>query len=317
MRTLNPSLALASLVGFLTAASCTLITDVDRTKIPTDAGAEAGAPGTGGTTATGGTGGTAGMETGGTTETGGGAGMGEAGQPAAGNGGNAGESGSSGTGGSGGTGEPGTGGGAGAPPVTPVCEQATGSIKLAPNTFFSDQDTFSIGDGVNPVVVFEFDFDGTVAAGHVAIKLTGSDQFENASLITDAINGERAKKTLLVKATFETPPMIGGGEAGAAGASAGGAGGENNGGAGTTPSMPDPTATAVIDLVNDLSGALGNVTINRTKSSAIGQGVGNGNFKVSGMKGGLAVDCASAASCKTGSECASGDCGSNHMCVLP
>jgi len=36
MRTMNPTLALASLVGFLTAASCTLITDVDRTKIVHD-----------------------------------------------------------------------------------------------------------------------------------------------------------------------------------------------------------------------------------------------------------------------------------------
>src|SRR5512144_1392329 len=111
MRTINPSLALASLVGFLTAASCTLITDVDRTKIPTDAGAEGGSPGTGGTGATGGTSATGG--TGGTGATGG---TGEAGQTNAGAGGTMSSGGSS-----------GTGGGAGMAPVTEVCTRATGT----------------------------------------------------------------------------------------------------------------------------------------------------------------------------------------------
>jgi len=68
MRMLNPSLAVVSLLGFLTAASCTLITDVDRTKIPTDAGAHAGEPGSGGTGTGGGAGetGTGGTGKGGT-----------------------------------------------------------------------------------------------------------------------------------------------------------------------------------------------------------------------------------------------------------
>ncbi len=312
MRTLNPSLALASLVGFLTAASCTLITDVDRTKIPTDAGAEAGAPGTGGTTESGGTGGT--TQTGGTggTDTGGGAGTGgEAGQNPT--GGTGGESGA----GTGATG--GTSGAAGGGSVTPVCEQATGTITLAPNTFFSDKDTFSIGDGVNAPVVFEFDLngDGLTNDSHVGIVFDGTEnQFGLAALITTAINAQRTAKALLVKATFaEAPIDNGGGEGGAAGAAGSAAGGADNGGATTGPTLDPATDTAHIALENDLAGALGNVRINHSKSSAIGQGIGNGNFKTTGMSGGDAVACASAASCSTDDECASNTCGSDSMCT--
>jgi len=312
MRTLNPSLALTSLVGFLTAASCTLITDVDRTKIPTDAGAEAGAPGSGGTTESGGTGGTA--QTGGTggTDTGGTAGTGgEAGQNPT--GGTGGESGA----GTGATG--GTSGTAGGGPVTPVCTPATGTITLAPMTFFSDKDSFSIGDGINDAVVFELDLNGNgVTSGHVAIPFDGTEnQFGLAALITTAINDQRTAGALLVKATFaEAPVNNGGGEGGAAGAAGSAAGGADNGGAATSPTSPDPaTDTAHIALKNDLAGALGNVKINRSKSSAIGQGVGNGNFKTTGMSGGDAVACASAASCSTDDECASNQCGSDSKCA--
>ncbi len=63
MRTDNRLLVLCSLGGLLTALSCTLITDVNRTKIPLDAGStEGGQPGSGGTT-----GGTSGSGTGGST----------------------------------------------------------------------------------------------------------------------------------------------------------------------------------------------------------------------------------------------------------
>ncbi len=308
MRTLNPSLALASLVGFLTAASCTLITDVDRTKIPTDAGAEAGSPGSGGTTETGGTGGTAG--TGGTKQTGGTAGMGEGGQATGGTGGNAGET----TGGTGGTGEMGgTGGSAGAAPVVPVCDHATGTITIEQDTNFGENDTLVIGDGVHPAVVFEFVFQNDVTAGHVKISLTGNDQFVNAGLITDAINAQERAGALLVKATFVEAAPVDNGEGGAAGAS--GATGSSGNGSGGIAAAPDPTAPAHINLMDDLAGALGNVKINRSKTTGIGHGVGSPNFKTTGMSGGEAVECASAASCKTGDECASGECGDDNMCV--
>jgi hypothetical protein len=52
MRSVKISLALASLSAFVGLASCTLITDVDRSKIPTD---DAGAtPGEGGDSSVGG-----------------------------------------------------------------------------------------------------------------------------------------------------------------------------------------------------------------------------------------------------------------------
>jgi len=127
MRTDNRFLVLSTLGGLLTAASCTLITDVDRTKIPVDGGAEGGqganggkggASGNAGRGGKGGTGGSAGS-TGGSM---GGEGGGEAGGSTGGAGGtmggtsgssgNAGTSGSPATGGTGGT--SGTGGDAGA-----------------------------------------------------------------------------------------------------------------------------------------------------------------------------------------------------------
>jgi hypothetical protein len=310
MRTLKPTLALASLVGFFTAASCTLITDVDRTKIPTDTGPAAGAPGTGGMSGGGGTtGGTSGSSGEGGQNPTGGTGGG-AGETSGGTGGNTGA-----TGGTGGTGG-GTGGTGGTGAVTAVCDQAEGTITLAPLTFLSDGDTFTLSDGVNAKVVFEFDLTGGVASGHKAIAFDGSeDQFGLASLIAQAINGEGTD--LFITAKFREAGGSGGdGAAGAAGATnaAGGAPGAAGGAPGTsggggeagTPAVNPATDTAHVDLVNDLSGALGNVRITDT--------VGNPNFQTTGMAGGKAVACGSPASCSGDAECASGNC-SDNLCT--
>ncbi len=67
MRSLRNPFLLVTLGVALSVASCTLITDVDRSEIPTATGGGAGAPSTGGTppTETGGQGGMGGQATGG------------------------------------------------------------------------------------------------------------------------------------------------------------------------------------------------------------------------------------------------------------
>ena len=81
MRSLKYTLALASLGGLVAFASCTLITDVDRSKIPNP---DASTPAEAGDSNVGGGGG---AETGGT----GGGSSGEAGAPSGGTGGTGGE----------------------------------------------------------------------------------------------------------------------------------------------------------------------------------------------------------------------------------
>jgi hypothetical protein len=291
MRMFKPTFALATLGTTLLAASCTLITDVDRTKIPTDAGA--GTSGSGGSGAGGGSagssgsgsGGDAGDGSGGTPEggndSGGSSGKGSGGSGGrAGEGGEAGEAGSSGSGGSGGA------------PVS--CEKATGSISLIPTavtpiTYIADGDTFTLRDGVNDPVVFEFDLASApgVGADHVAIPFTGvEDEAAFATLIADAINDQLT--TLGITATFEGGES-GGGEAGAGGesgggeAGAGGSGGAGTGGNGGSGGSAGFGPGAVIALVNDAYGSLGNQEIDDR--------VGNPNFKNQDMAGGESVSC--------------------------
>jgi hypothetical protein len=286
MRTLKPSLALASLVGFLTAASCTLITDVDRTKIPTDAGPEGGAPGTGGSSGSGGKGGSSGK------------------------GGTGGDSGAGGTGGS-------TGGSGGSGSVTKACDKAEGTITLNPGVLFADGETITIGDGLNSNVVFEFELSnsGLSDEDHKSIGFDGTeDNAELASLIASAINGQ--DENLRVSAAIAAPSLSGsGGAAGAAGSAGSGQGGGGDGqggasggaaGSGGGPTIP---GTVEISLSNEFAGALGNVRIRDT--------AGNPNFRVSGMTGGKSVECDEESLCTDGAECASGECGDDSFCTQP
>jgi hypothetical protein len=279
---MNPTLALASLVGFLTAASCTLITDVDRTKIPTDAGPEGGAPGTGGTGGTGGKGG----------------GSGKGGSSGAGTGGS--------TGGSGGTGV-----------VTPDCHHAEGSITVGPDPlYFDDGDTITIGDGINPPVVFELDLQnsGLEVSSHKPIDFDGTENnLELVALIHAAINNQG--NNLRVGAVIVSASQSGsGGAAGAAGSAGNGQGGGGDGQGGASGGTagaggegPIPPGALRIELSNDYAGALGNVRIKET--------AGNPNLKVAGMSGGNSVACDSESSCTDGDECASGECGDDKLCT--
>jgi len=304
MRMFNPHFVLVSALGLLGAASCTLITDVDRKKIPPPdttspeggQGASGGSAGKGGSGGTGGSSGNAGD----------GAGEGGSGGSSGDTSGDAGESGAPGTGGTGGSsgggaGEAGNGGAGG---VVPVCTKASGTISLqtVPNTFFQDGDRFTVGDGVNDSVTFEFDcFGGVVcnpptatdgvAEGREEISFTGTeDEAGMAALIVSAINGAG----LRITADVATPNDGGGGEGGAAGA------------AGAAPTIPGEPI--VIELDHELFGDRGNVDISER--------VANGNFDVSGFSGGEAISCPAAeTACSDGDACESGTCDtSTHLC---
>ena len=291
MRMLNPSLAVVSLLGFLTAASCTLITDVDRTKIPTDAGVPQA-----GETGMGGTGGSAG-------ETGNG-GTGNKGGTGA-TGGDSGASGSGAEGGASGA-NPGVGGDSGAGgalPVAEVCDKASGTLTVGLGTLIGDGDTFTIGDGINGKVVFTFDWDdgGTPITGDNVIHFSGQPtEAEIAVMIRDAINA--ADDLDVTASTTAGGGNNGnGGQGGEPGTSSGGGG---EGGA-TAPSGP---MAEVVALVNDHAGERGNVKITDT--------LGNPNFKPSGMSGGSAVACSGETSCSGDEECDSArTCNtSSHLC---
>jgi hypothetical protein len=291
MRTLNPSLALASLVGFLAAASCTLITDVDRTKIPTDAGAQAGETGAGGSTGGSSTGGSAGQAGGGEEAGSGGTGGGTGGTSGTGGGGGS-------TGATGGTSA--TGGSGGAP--SEVCDKARGTITIDPITYFADGDTITIGDGLHNPVTFEFDLATApgVTSPHVAIHFDGTEDEQGlALLLTNAINTQDSANKLDVSATTDTGVSDGAGGAGGQG----GQGSVSN--AGNGQGGAPARSTAVINLINDRAGARGNVKIKDT--------AGNPNFHVAGMSGGNAVVCSTATVCDSDDECASGDC-TSHEC---
>lgn len=292
MRMLNPSLAAASLLGFLTAASCTLITDVDRTKIPTDAGAQAGETGTGGTGGTGGsTGGTSG-DAGGGNESG--------------SGGTTGGTGQGGTGGTGGS----TAGTGGTSNPTPVCDHATGRITIGEGTFIASGETFTLSDGLGDAVTFEFAFAGAQAAdGNVEIPFSGEPTpAEFAVKITNAINSV-SSFAVTASTTANVAGGNGSGGAGGEGGATGNSGATNGGVGGEAGAVIAPsTGTQTVELQNDRAGALGNVKIKET--------LGNPNFKVSGMSGGNAVLCSEAALCESDAECESDSC-VDSVCELP
>src|SRR6185369_897914 len=79
-----------------------------------------------------------------------------------------------------------------------VCDQARGTITLGIGptgepTYFADGDTFTLSDGVNPSVAFEFDYQGDGASDPskktelIAFSGTPSNA-EMAHAIADAIN---------------------------------------------------------------------------------------------------------------------------------
>lgn len=85
------------------------------------------------------------------------------------------------------------GGGPAAPSV--------GSITAIAGSLISDGETFTLGDGIHPAVVFEFDKDSVVTPGNVAVPITDTmTAAQVARAILDAINS--VGTTLRVTASF-------------------------------------------------------------------------------------------------------------------
>jgi hypothetical protein len=118
-----------------------------------------------------------------------------------------------------------------------ITSAATGSITTVVGSLLVDGETFTLDDGVNPPVVFEFDNNSIITPGNVPVVFTALDTADQVrNFIVFAVNGSTVGIT----------------------ASIGGSG--------------------LVDLVNDLPGLGGNVTITET--------VANAGFLVTGMSGG-------------------------------
>ena len=123
--------------------------------------------------------------------------------------------------------------------LIPAAVAATGTITTVAGSLLVDGETFTLNDGTNTATVFEFDSGGGVGGGNIAVPFTGGDSAATvAAAIQTAING--------VGATLFITASSGGG--------------------------------AVTNLVNDVMGTVGNVTITDT--------VADGGFTVTGMSGG-------------------------------
>jgi cysteine-rich repeat protein len=354
MRKSSSSYPLLSLAGLLLAGSCSIIAEVDRTKIPTDGGpppeggqssggtsntggssaGKGGTPGTGGTSDTGGTAGASGAggdggETGGT---GGDAGAGDGGDAGGGMGG-------AGAGGEGGSGGPICGDGnidgneecddghaaangdgcsiscivepgwecPGTPSVCvadrcgdrlavddEVCDDgnanacgtcsvncgtatpaaaATGSISPGAAADLADGDTFTLNDGTNPAVVFEFDEtpgDGVTGSNVAVVFDPAGTATELQTAIRTAINGVTTAPALAITAANGTAPNV--------------------------------------NLTNDVAALAGNQTTAKSIAS------GTSTFAITNMTGGAANDCTTGTGCASDNDCVTTCNGTSHLC---
>jgi hypothetical protein len=82
--------------------------------------------------------------------------------------------------------------------------KATGYIDSTTSGRYVDGETFTVGDGINPPVTFEFEKFGGVVASHVRVDVpSGRTQEQMAVIIRDAINNVGA--SLRIAAAITTP----------------------------------------------------------------------------------------------------------------
>jgi hypothetical protein len=146
--------------------------------------------------------------------------------------------------------------------------RATGSIRvIAPNSII-DGETFTLDDGINPPVTFEFMKDGTPNdASHITINIAAANNTADVrNLVRDAIDD----------AELNTPPR---------------------------PLLIDAATSGnnpVVALTHDRFTVLGNRPILHTVASV--------NFEVTDMAGGAGGDCDADEVCATNEDCESNDC---------
>ena len=346
MRKPYPFYSLLTLGGLLLAGSCSIIAEVDRTKIPTDGGTTPeGGQGSGGTSGAGGSkGGSSGSSGAGGT-TGGSAG-------AAGEGGMGGEpgGGSGGEPGGGSGGEPGgTGGDAGAPPTA---ECGNGIIETPEQC--DDNDTPPAGtDGCDATCQEEPGWNCTMTPSVCVAAACGDRIVAGAELCDDGNNN--ACGTCSVGCGTSTPAAAATGTitpgAGAPGDLLDGETITLNDGAhpavvfeldatpgdgvvtGHVAIVFDPAGTAaelqtaIVGAINGVADttlaitaapgtAVPNVTLtNQVQGTAgnqtSGETVASATFMISAMAGGAARNCAVGVGCNVGADCLSGTCTAN------
>lgn len=72
----------------------------------------------------------------------------------------------------------------------PAGTQAVGSIQTIPASSIADGETFTLDDGVNPPTIFEFDTNGSVLPGNVAVNILAAiTAIDVATAMVSAING--------------------------------------------------------------------------------------------------------------------------------
>jgi cysteine-rich repeat protein len=79
---------------------------------------------------------------------------------------------------------------------------ATGLIDATGSGNMRDGETFTIGDGIHPPVIFEFDKDGTTSPVHIRINASTGSADVMATTIRNAINGVGASLEITAMITF-------------------------------------------------------------------------------------------------------------------
>lgn len=143
---------------------------------------------------------------------------------------------------------------------------ATGSITAVRN--LNDRETFTLNDGVNPPVIFEFDNNGSVGQGHIAVSYGGNLFARDVALnIESAIRSAHSAGTLRITANADPDPLI-----------------------------------PVVHLINDRPGSVGNQAITETVGnvnfSVTGMSGGGGYDCTAGAGCSVDEDCETGLTCQ-------------------
>lgn len=154
----------------------------------------------------------------------------------------------------------------------------TAAASLANGGNIADGDNFTLNDGLHPAITFEFDVasDGTVAAGHVVIKLKGDGSEDAGAVAAKMITAITAQSSL----DFTVATLGSNGE--------------------------------IVQLTNKNKSSKGNTTIGHasTHNDTI-----NASFTFTNFAGGASGDCPAGTGCKDNSDCTSNSCDpTTHLC---
>jgi cysteine-rich repeat protein len=351
MRKSSSSYPLLSLAGLLLAGSCSIIAEVDRTKIPTDGGPPPeGGQSSGGTSNTGGSGGKGGTpSTGGTRATGGAGGASGAGGEG---GGDTGGTGGDGGGGTGGDAGGGTGGDAGA-----GGEGGSGGVVCGDGIIDSSEECddgqpAANNDGCSTTCTVEPGWECNNTPSDCTAAMCG-DRIEAGAEVCDDGNGNACGTCNANCSTQKTPAKASG--AINPGGAANLVDGETftlndgvnaavvfefdeapgDGVAGTNIAVPFTAAdtatelqTAIVTAINGVTTALAIAASNGTApvvnllndangahgNTTIGDTVADAGFTVTNFTGGVAKDCTTGTGCVSDNDCVTTCNSTSHQC---